>query len=166
MKRDSKQNNLLIKSIESRLPSTTTEDLKKIDYGLRNPEQIAITKAKIQDTTTLERGAEKQKLILSFEFFNQKTSVFTQFNDARAKKLINIFATVTNCSVDEFPNLKLIRDSIGRGNKTYNNLFDTVDDSVQNISETEFIDGRIFFIVTGHFFHLVSIETKHRDIYS
>jgi hypothetical protein len=43
-------------------------------------------------------------------------------------------------------------------------LFNGLSKEVDELKETEFCDGRFFFFITEQYFHIVSIETKHRNI--
>jgi hypothetical protein len=107
-------------------------------------------------------NVESRRLIISFDYFNWKACELEQFNPSKGKKLLEILEMVSKCEISKFPELKLARDSVTRVGE-YESLFNTVTPEVKRIEETEFCEGRFFYIITEPYFNVISVETKHRN---
>lgn len=160
MNNDSKKRQNLKKQIENRAQIAKIEHVEKVLKYLSSPKNFDL----IEHTTTLssDKESEDRKFIISFNYFNWRACNFEQFNPAKGKKLIEILEQVSKCSINKFPELKLIRDSIGNV-APYESLFQTLTPEVSKINETEFCEGRLFFFITEPYFNIISVETKHRN---
>ena len=151
----------LTKSIVSRAQSVDIGVVEKVAAVLHSPKKWDI----IEKATTFPVGKnpETQKFVICFDYFNWRTCNLEQFNPAKGKKLLEILEQVATCTINRFPELRLIRDSISR-TPVYESLFATVSPEVTKINETELCEGRLFFFITEPRFNIVSVETKHRNI--
>lgn len=159
MSEDSKKRQELKRQLENKAQTANIKSVEKALNFLASPKKFDI----IEHITipTSNSGRENQRFIICFDYFNWKTSDFEQFNPAKGKKLLEILEQVAKCEINKFPELKLSRDSVEKVSP-YESLFTTVTPEVKRIEETEFCDGRFFFIVTEPYFHVISVETKHR----
>jgi hypothetical protein len=164
MNSDSKRRQCLKKQILSKVQVGDIGAVEKAANFLNSPKKWDLIK-KIEMATNYptNKNPEDQKFILCFDYFNKNTCCFEQFDQAKGKKLLEIFEQITKCEVNRFPELRLIRDSVGR-TPDYNSLFATVSPEVDKIHETELCEGRLFFFITEPRFNIVSVETKHRNI--
>jgi len=161
MSNDSKKRNQLKQQLANRAQIANIEAVEKAANYLQYPKKYEL----IERATTFPVGKdpETQRFIICFDYFNWKTCNFEQFNQAKGKKLLEILEQVAKCTINKFPELKLVRDSVSR-TPEYESLFSTVSPEVSKINETELCEGRFFFFVTEPRFNVVSVETKHRNI--
>ncbi len=159
MNSESKKRNQLKKDIVGKVQTAKIETIEKIAKILKSPNEWKI----VEKITTLPAGKniETQKFILCFEYLNWNQCHFTQFDQAKGKKLVEILEKVTKCEINKFPELKLVRDSVKRM-VPYDSLFINLTPDVTELKETELCGGRVFFYITEPKFNIVSIETKHR----
>lgn len=158
MSEDSKKRQELSRQINTKLHTADISNIEKVATFLVAPKKWALV-----STMPLTTETEENKMCLSFDYLNDKECLFDQFDSTKGRKIIDIFKQVTSCPVNKFPSLKLSRDSVGRI-EPYTSLFSQLSDDVERLMETELGDGRIFFFIIDPFFHVVSIETKHRNI--
>ncbi len=160
MSEDSKKRQELKRQITNKAQSAPLELVENIATVLNSPKKWQM----VERVATIPTGLEAKKFIISFDYLNTNECLFDQFDPAKGKKLIQILEQVSKCEIAKFPELKLVRDSIRRI-RPYESLFSKLTKEVDQLQETELCEGRIFFFITEPFFHVVSIETKHRDIY-
>lgn len=159
MSEDLKKRQELKRQIESRAQVANIDVVEKVANFLNHPKKWML----IESVATLKTSIETQRFIISFDYLDTNECVFEQFCPAQGRKLIQIFEQISKCEVRKFPELRLIRDSVNRI-KPYDTLFSNLTREVDQLQETEFCGGRIFFFITEPYFHIVSVETKHRDI--
>lgn len=159
MNEDSKKRQHLKKQIASKAQIAPLEFVEKVANVLNSPKKWSI----VERVATIPNGVETQKFIISFDYLDWDECVFEQFDKSKGKKLLEILDRVSKCEIARLPELKIIRDSVRRISP-YDSLFKNLEDDVNELKETELCDGRIFFFITEPKFHIVSIETKHRNI--
>lgn len=161
MNEDSKRRNQLKKDIYNRAQIIDIKALEKIAEAIKHPKNWDI----VERVSILEsdKNIETQKFILCFDYLNWNECVFTHFDPPKGKKLIEILKSISSCEINKFPELRLIRDSVGRV-EPYDSLFSKLSRDVTELKETEFCDGRMFFYIIEPYFHIVSVETNHRNI--
>lgn len=159
MNEDSKKRQHLKKQIASKAQTAPLEFVEKVANVLNSPKKWSI----VERVATIPKGIETQKFIISFDYLDWDECVFEQFDRSKGKKLLEILDRVSKCEIARLPELKIIRDSVRRISP-YDSLFKNLEDDVNELKETELCDGRIFFFITEPKFHIVSIETKHRNI--
>src|SRR3989344_1030689 len=160
MGEDSKKRQELKRQIVNKAQSAPIELVENIASVLNFPKRWQL----VERVATIPTGLEAQKFIISFDYLNSDECLFDQFDPTKGRKLIQILERVAKCEIAKFPELNLVRDSVGRI-PPYESLFSKLTKEVDQLQETELCGGRIFFFITEPFFHIVSIETKHRDIY-
>ena len=155
-----KQRQLAIKKVQGRLHALPIETLEKL---AKVPNDWAIPEGA---TTLPENNAQDNdgKFILCFDYLNWDICVFDHFDSTKGRALVKKFQVIAQCEPSALLGLNLVRDNISN-NPPYTSLFLDLSPDVA-MKETELPDGgRIFFFITGCKFNIVSIETKHRDIY-
>lgn len=161
MSDDQKKRHELKKQIASKAQIASIDLVEKVAGLLNSPKKWDI----IERASTFpgDKGFETQRFILSFDYLNLNACEFEQFDPAKGKKLIQILEQVATCEINKFPTLRLSRGTV-KNIAPYESLFSRVSPEVTSIEETEFCDGRLFFFITEPFFHIVSVESKHRNI--
>lgn len=159
MSEDSKKRQELKRQIDNKTQVVDLKIVDKIANYLNSPKKWDI----IERVATIQKGIETQKFIISFDYLDWDECVFEQFDKSKGKKFLEILDKVSKCEIARLPELKIIRDSVRRISP-YDSLFKNLEDDVNELKETELCDGRIFFFITEPKFHIVSIETKHRNI--
>lgn len=161
MSDDSKKREELKRQIANRAQIAKLEFVEKAANFLHSPKKWDI----VERLTVLPSGTniESQRLIICFDYFASNVCIWDQFDPTKGKKLLEILEQVSKCEVRNFPNLKLGRNSV-QNVAPYQSLFNKLTPDVTSLEETEFGDGRIFYFITEPCFHIVSIETKHRNI--
>lgn len=163
MSENSKERHKLLQDVNNKAKERDLDFIKKLADFASNPKSWQ-KKIEAQTYIPSDKEIETQRFIICFDYFNKNICEFEQFDPAKGKKLLEILEQVAKCEINKFPHLKLIRDSV-TNTTPYKSLFSTVTPDVDKIHETELCDGRIFFFITGSRFHIVSIETKHRNLH-
>lgn len=161
MSEDSKKRNELKKQILSKAQVADIKLVERVAGLFNSPKKWAIVE--LATTIPSNGEVENKKFVICFDYLNWKTCVFDQFDATKGKKLIEIFKKVTDCETSKFPELRLVRDSVGRKG-VYELLFSCLSEDVSELKETELGEGRVFFFIIEAKFYVVSIETKHRNV--
>jgi hypothetical protein len=159
MSEDSKKRQQLKKQIENKAQVLDIKVVEKVANYLNSPKKWDI----VEKIATIQNNLEAQRFVISFDYLNWKECVFEHFDPTKGKKLLEILDKVSKCQISKFPELRLIRDSVGRIG-AYQSLFNGLSKEVDELKEIDFCDGRIFFFITEPYFNIVSVETKHRNI--
>jgi len=160
MGKDSNKRQELKKQIGNIAQSADINLVERATNALRYPKKWEI----VERVATMPNGIEGNRFVICFDYLNRNECLFEQFDKAKGKKLIEILEQVAKCEISKFSELKLIRDTVHR-NGVYRSLFSQLSPEVDELKEADLCDGRIFFFITEPRFNIVSIETKHRDIY-
>lgn len=152
---------LLIKRVkegaldESAIQNISSYAASPKKYKLQHMEELAVPRLQV----------ETKRLVLCFDYLNERTCIYDQFDSTKSRALINLFAKVTSCEVSAFPSSGIVRDTI-RNTSPYTSLFGgKLTPDVTTLQETELPDGgRVFFFITENKFNIVSIESRHRNL--
>lgn len=161
MSEDSKRRQQLKKDFGNRAQVIDIKVLEKLTEVVKHPKNWDI----VERTSVMQSNdnIETQKFIICFDDLNWNECVFTQFDQSKGKKLVEILKNVSSCEINKFPALRLIRDSVGRVSP-YDSLFLNLSKDVTELKEADFCEGRMFFYIIEPYFNIVSIETNHRNI--
>lgn len=160
MSGDSKKRQELKKQIVSRTQNADIKIVEKVASLLNSPKKWDI----VERVATIQNNIEEEKFQISFEYLNWNECIFEQFDKVKGKKFLEFLDKISKCKVGKLPELRIIRDSVGRVHP-YDSLFRNLTDEVNELKESDLGDeGRIFFFITEPYFHIVSVETKHRNI--
>ena len=119
-----------------------------------------------EEVTTVATNVDEapKKFQISFDHLNWDTCYWKGFSATQGKGLVRLLERVCGCEIRHLPTSGIIRDNINN-TRPYTSLFSRLSPDVE-LKEAELAGGgRVFFFITKHKFHIVSIENQHRDIY-
>ena len=105
-----------------------------------------------------------KEFVLRFTYLKENICCYEQIDETKTKALFRKLKQITELTSKTLPASNLIRDSI-LNKPPYTSLFTGLPPDA-DVKETELPNaGRIFFWLLQEKFFVISIETKHRDIY-
>lgn len=161
MSEDSKKRQEYKKQIASKAQTADIKLVEKVANILNHPKNWEI----VERASIMPVGSKNEisKFIICFDYLSWSQCVFTQFDQAKGRKLVEILEQVSKCEINRFSELRLVRDSIGR-KAPYDSLFLHLSPDVTELKETELCDGRLFFYIIEPYFNIISVETNHRNV--
>lgn len=147
-----------IKQIKARLES--------LDPTLLDHINNIAKEGKIPATVATVTVDEPGLFALRFDYLDEDTCAYEQIDSTRMQSIIEKFKRITSISSNMLFSSGLVKGSVPR-QAPYTSLFNKLSPDVLKLHEISFSGaGRIFCFNLESNFYVVSIETKHRDIYS
>lgn len=166
MSKDSKRRRQAIKRLLSKLYHIKPKGIEalisyadkivRLPNGSPLPPEVTNIKSEMED--------KAKEFGLRFDYLDWDNCVLKQFNEAKARALLEKFKYITSIQPNELPRSRIIRDNIPNKGE-YKSLYRKLPSPDIDLKEIKFAgEGRIFcFIFEGNFY-IVSIETEHRNI--
>jgi len=157
----------VIKKLKNKIPFWNSLQIKQLNQIADLPSGKSLIPDSIASTDKKEELQDKN-LVVRFDYYNESICVFDPINSSKAVSVFRKLQKFTSLTLNKLPNSGLIRCKMNRKKKqykSYNSLFASIPEEIENIYETEFSgEGRIFWFKIKNNIQIISIETKHRNI--